>query len=588
MRTAALLAVLFLAAGIGWPCAFPDGKGNAYVPVALIGGTPQAAWSKEIGGKPTPCAVVDDKLLIGSSNIAACYELPTGKQIWKTELRFEIIAPPAQLSGRAIFTDAFGNVYSLDLFNGKTLDVFGMQARVEAPPIVSGGDLYVAAASGKLSRFTPDLKETMTVDLGSPLVHAPIIHSSGIIQSAIDGNFYTVNPESGNVQKLLQTQKPTAGPCFGEGLLNVPVGMSILRFRGAEAVEVAVQSNINCTTSFPGHGGPMLVATDSALARIDGDTVSWKAPLSSPATAVSTNGEVAVVGCKDGSLLGLKVKDGEKLWSLQASGSVKHPIVMLQSGLVVTSGTTLTYFQIWDINPEPATIDLGHVPTGEETWGAFSMSNPSNSPGPVEVSCKSEIKEISISPPSAVIVPGGKAVFTVTLNSEGIKEGRYESSISVKAGPGSYKVKVAYTIVPQPFVATLVIGNKVMKMRRGKELWDVALDEAPYLLQNRTMVPLRAISESFGPKVNYVKNGCGSSSRVDITLGGTVINHCIGSNTLSLKLSGQESVEKSFDVPSEIKSNRTFVPIRFIAEAFLAKVDWDSNTKTVIITYQPP
>ena len=37
------------------------------------------------------------------------------------------------------------------------------------------------------------------------------------------------------------------------------------------------------------------------------------------------------------------------------------------------------------------------------------------------------------------------------------------------------------------------------------------------------------------------------------------------------------------DVPTEITGSRTFVPVRFFAEALNMKVDWDSYTKTVII-----
>ena len=37
------------------------------------------------------------------------------------------------------------------------------------------------------------------------------------------------------------------------------------------------------------------------------------------------------------------------------------------------------------------------------------------------------------------------------------------------------------------------------------------------------------------------------------------------------------------DVPPSIINDRTCLPIRAVAEAFGAKVDWDDKTKTVII-----
>ena len=43
----------------------------------------------------------------------------------------------------------------------------------------------------------------------------------------------------------------------------------------------------------------------------------------------------------------------------------------------------------------------------------------------------------------------------------------------------------------------------------------------------------------------------------------------------------------TLDVPPTIKENRTFVPLRFIAEAFGSEVQWDPNEKKIIILYYP-
>jgi hypothetical protein len=40
------------------------------------------------------------------------------------------------------------------------------------------------------------------------------------------------------------------------------------------------------------------------------------------------------------------------------------------------------------------------------------------------------------------------------------------------------------------------------------------------------------------------------------------------------------------DAPPEIRSGRTFVPIRFISEAFGAIVEWDAATRTVTVIYE--
>ncbi|MFO7655431.1 MAG: copper amine oxidase N-terminal domain-containing protein, partial [Bacteroidales bacterium] len=40
------------------------------------------------------------------------------------------------------------------------------------------------------------------------------------------------------------------------------------------------------------------------------------------------------------------------------------------------------------------------------------------------------------------------------------------------------------------------------------------------------------------------------------------------------------------DAPPQIRQGRTFVPIRFISEAFGAIVEWDAATRTVTVIYE--
>jgi len=58
----------------------------------------------------------------------------------------------------------------------------------------------------------------------------------------------------------------------------------------------------------------------------------------------------------------------------------------------------------------------------------------------------------------------------------------------------------------------------------------------------------------------------------------------IGSNDVYIKEEGQLGEDKYIlDAPPEIVNGRTFVPIRFIAEAFGAEVNWVEETKEIII-----
>ncbi len=103
-------------------------------------------------------------------------------------------------------------------------------------------------------------------------------------------------------------------------------------------------------------------------------------------------------------------------------------------------------------------------------------------------------------------------------------------------------------------------------------------DVEPLLLNDRTMVPMRAIFEKLGAEVSWY-------DETDTAIGirnGVRVSVSIGSNIATV--SGK-AVE--LDQSAVLVQDRTLVPLRFISEAYGANVDWDENTSTVTITAQP-
>lgn len=103
------------------------------------------------------------------------------------------------------------------------------------------------------------------------------------------------------------------------------------------------------------------------------------------------------------------------------------------------------------------------------------------------------------------------------------------------------------------------------------------LEAPPYISRGRTFVPVRIITEAFGANVEWED----SSKTVTITLGDKVVIMQVG-NPEAL-VNGKKVL---LDAPPEIRSRRTFVPIRFISEAFGAIVEWDAVTRTVTVIYE--
>ena len=107
----------------------------------------------------------------------------------------------------------------------------------------------------------------------------------------------------------------------------------------------------------------------------------------------------------------------------------------------------------------------------------------------------------------------------------------------------------------------------------GEEL---EFDQPPIIVDNRTLVPLRVIFEALGATVDWEQE----TQTVYSELYGTTISLKIGDDVMY-----KNGSPIKLDVPARVVNNRTLVPIRAIAEAYGASVDWDQDTKTVIIEY---
>ena len=109
--------------------------------------------------------------------------------------------------------------------------------------------------------------------------------------------------------------------------------------------------------------------------------------------------------------------------------------------------------------------------------------------------------------------------------------------------------------------------NKLEASRDGKSF---VLDAKPFIKPgvNRTLVPVRFISEGLGAKVEWLAN----SRQVKITDKDVTILLTIGSKTVLVN--GRQT---ELDCPAEIVKARTFAPVRFISETLGAAVNWDGS-----------
>ena len=102
----------------------------------------------------------------------------------------------------------------------------------------------------------------------------------------------------------------------------------------------------------------------------------------------------------------------------------------------------------------------------------------------------------------------------------------------------------------------------------------VYTDSPCVIINDRTLVPLRAIFEALGAEVTYD----GATRTVRAGKGDIQISLTIGKNILHIN---DRTVE--LDVPAKIVNDRTLVPVRAISESFGVKVDWSGEEYKVIL-----
>ncbi len=117
-------------------------------------------------------------------------------------------------------------------------------------------------------------------------------------------------------------------------------------------------------------------------------------------------------------------------------------------------------------------------------------------------------------------------------------------------------------------ITVIVNGNKIES------------DVPAMVINDRTMLPMRAIFEELGANVTWI----GEEKLIFATEGPNMVVMQIDNPIMSVQRIGEEGIEAvELDTAPFVYNDRTLVPVRAAAEALEATVQWDDETKTVTI-----
>ncbi len=115
-------------------------------------------------------------------------------------------------------------------------------------------------------------------------------------------------------------------------------------------------------------------------------------------------------------------------------------------------------------------------------------------------------------------------------------------------------------------------SDNAIKVEYGGK--DIAFEHTP-ITQNETVIaPLRELAEALGALVSWNEETMTASVEKD----GVILTFPVGN--LSVYKNGEEIATGRFNI---LIDDKAYVPVRLIAESFGMNVDWNENTKTVIL-----
>lgn len=130
----------------------------------------------------------------------------------------------------------------------------------------------------------------------------------------------------------------------------------------------------------------------------------------------------------------------------------------------------------------------------------------------------------------------------------------------------------AYKTDAATIKAIFSIGSAIYDVNGTLKLMDVT----PFIKNNRTYVPVRYLAYAVGvPESGVTWDG---DRTVTLIKGIVTVNIFVGDPTIIIN--GQQS---KMDVMPMVVNNRTFLPARFIAEAFGYTVSWNEISQTILL-----
>ena len=263
----------------------------------------------------------------------------------------------------------------------------------------------------------------------------------------------------------------------------------------------------------------------------------------------------AVASGKTGSYLWKNASNGTYGWYAEATDA-----------LCGKARSNVQYVTLENIKAD--TSDSGSSSSGGGFSGVYNYSVKVESDARAEVSLS---KNNAVAGDKVVITvtpEQGQQVDNVTVTDANGREIAVtkvsDTQYSFIMPAGAVKIAAATTAATYDKKIVMQLNNKAVTVNGST----IQNDAAPIIVDGRTLVPIRVITETLGGKADWNNK----THTVTLTINGKQLQMTIGQTIAG------------FDAAPIIHNNRTYVPIRYVAEALGAKVVWEEDAQQIIVT----
>jgi len=118
-------------------------------------------------------------------------------------------------------------------------------------------------------------------------------------------------------------------------------------------------------------------------------------------------------------------------------------------------------------------------------------------------------------------------------------------------------------------VPDMVVDNVIMEIDPGR-------GTTARVVNGRTLIPIRAVVEAMDGYLVWEPD----TQKIMMSHGDTIVEMWIGGYNMYV-----DGVRETLDVAPVVINDRTMIPVRFVAEAFGAYVDWNELQQSVTILF---